>query len=301
MAHRLTLAVLEESGAELLYGRLAEELRKAALGNCCRLIRRDRFFIDIEDDTVDQPGMMLGLVHITAYVLADYIVEELEDQLLTKLIAKHPNQYTNDDTEEILAYCRELLSGLSEISEDASIPLPSRKTDIARRAETYLSQHVYLDLEGFLRFRLTSYRADLKDTVDYAVDEFISNRQYQEFISLLKYFVYFQDAKIPEVHLIHYGGNKYAMLDHRLKPIELSRTEEVVVETIDRELNYEDMIVSTLISASPKHVSIHTRDPNTLSIKTIRQIFEGRTTLCTDCKFCKSMLDERQAEGVNIT
>ena len=137
---------------------------------------------------------------------------------------------------------------------------------------------------------------DLQDIVDNAYNEFVLNEQYQEFIALLKYFVYFQDTKIPEVHLIHQGNNKFQLLDGNLKQLDISESRDVIVETIDRELNYEDMVVSALISASPKHIYIHTRDPEALSIKTIEQIFEGRTLICTCCKLCKPRLGEWQAE-----
>jgi putative sporulation protein YtxC len=143
---------------------------------------------------------------------------------------------------------------------------------------------------------LKKYMNDLQDVVEDARNEFLLNEQYQEFIALLKYFVYFQDAKIAEVHLIHQGNNKFQLLDGNLQQLDISESRDVVVETIDRELNYEDMVVSALISASPKQIHIHTRDPDAQSIKTIQQIFEDRTLICPCCKLCKPSLGEWQAE-----
>lgn len=283
MATRLTLAMMEKSRADLLYGLLERKLHHSGFEEQFRLTRRDSCYVDMEGI-----GLIREMIQLTADAVADYIIEHEESRLLTRMIARQFE--SREDIGEVLHYCEIMLSGATDEATDPPL-YSTRKTEIAHSVSAYLSEHHCMDVQGFLQFRLPAYRSDLKETVDYAADEFISNRQYQEFISLLKYFVYFQESKIPEVHLIHCGGNKYMMLDHRLKPIELSRSEEVVIETIDKELNYEDMIVSTLISASPHHVTIHTREPETLSIRTIRQIFEGRTTLCTDCGCCKPMLD----------
>ena len=46
------------------------------------------------------------------------------------------------------------------------------------------------------------------------------DRQYQEFISLLQYFVYIQEAKIPAAHLIHKGGHEFVILNDRMEPID---------------------------------------------------------------------------------
>lgn len=292
MATRLTLAIMEKSRADLLYGLLERKLYPAMLGKQLQLTKRNNIYMDIECLThsgkMKKNGLFREMIQLTAEAVAEYIVEHEETRLLTRMIARQFEH--QEEIGEVLHYCQVMLSGATDDSIDP--PLQStRKSEIARKVYVYLAEHQRMDVQGFLQFRLPAYRSDLKETVDYAMDEYVSNRQYQEFISLLKYFVYFQEAKIPEVHLIHCGGNKYMMLDHRLRPIELSRSEEMVIETIDKELNYEDMIVSTLISASPNHVTIHTREPDTLSIRTIRQIFEGRTTLCMDCSCCKPVLD----------
>ena len=56
-----------------------------------------------------------------------------------------------------------------------------------------------------MTFRLQSYEQELREMAEYAVDEFMLDQQYEEFVSLLKYFVYFQEPKMPLVHVIHKG------------------------------------------------------------------------------------------------
>jgi len=294
----LTLAVSDEAGADAFCSELTTAIDQSVLGEQVLVSRHDRCFIQLHSmqGRSNQANLKADVTAIVAPILAEYIVHRLEQPVLKQMIDKYYHDYPPQEAEEILSFCQVLLNGIPDDPLTDLDPVLLRIAEVTRKSQDYLSGNSYIHVEGFMRFRLSGYRSELKDTLDYAVDEFLSNKQYQEFIGLLKYFVYFQDAKLPEVHLVHHGGNKYVILDHRLNPITLTQSEEVVVETIDRELNYEDMVVSTLISASPQHVFIHTREPDTLSIKTIRQIFEGRTTLCSCCKLCSLMINARKSD-----
>jgi putative sporulation protein YtxC len=121
------------------------------------------------------------------------------------------------------------------------------------------------------------------------------DKQYQEFISLLQYFVYIQDAKIPSAHLMHQGGHQFILLNDQFKPIETTQLDTwFTIEMLDKEVNFEDMIVSTLITVAPQQIYIHTREPEAQIIKTIMQIFEGRFSICDYCRQCVLLLGDRQ-------
>lgn len=63
----------------------------------------------------------------------------------------------------------------------------------------------------------------------------------------------------------------------------------VTVEMLEKEINFEDMIISTLITVSPQQIYIHTREPELQVIKTIKQIFENRVELCGYCRLCHNL------------
>lgn len=237
------------------------------------------------------------LVQIAAEAIAALIVQHLEPQLLNRLIDRRVIDMGDEELHEVRKIGIRMLHGSGEAG--AGRLKAARQAGIIRRVAALLREQPQLDVNGFFRFRLPDYRTDVAEAVDAALEEFVADRQYREFIALLKAFVYFQDVKIPGANLIHCGDNRYAMLDHRMQPLERSGSQEVTVEEVDRALNYEDMIVSTLISASPRHIMIHTREPDTLSIRTIRHIFEGRTTLCTECNLCRPLLDRTKGRGLS--
>lgn len=229
----------------------------------------------------------------TAEALAEYIIEEVETGLVHTIIERKIGRQNHDEISKIENYCYPLLSG-EHPDHFLGNGRRQRITNVANCCREYLEQHNHIALEGFVRFRLKAYVDELKEVVEYAIDESIMEKQYQEFISLLQYFVYIQESKIPMAHLMHQGGQEFLVLDAEMKPIEMEQADGLVVEMMDKEMNVEDMIISTLITMSPQRVFIHTREPEAQVIQTIQQIFEDRTQVCTDCALCAPVLDKSQ-------
>lgn len=227
-----------------------------------------------------------------ADTLADHILEELEKPLLRGMIVKEFGYEEKKEIEKIEYFCAELLNdNLSDAGMGNAYI--RRKAKIAQHLEIYLNSHTELNLDGFVRFRLQAYFEDLKSAIGCAVDEYLMDKQYQEFISLLKYFVYIQESKIPATHLMHKGDQQFILLNEQMKPIDVGVPDGLTIEMPDKEFQCEDMIVSTLISISPERVFIHTREPHLQIIHTIEQIFENRTSICTHCSHCRPILGKK--------
>lgn len=229
--------------------------------------------------------------------IADYFVAEKERELLESILRREYGTYDAQERAEIIQYCH------SSAVEAGQTPMsPQVRADkICKAVRNVLAEYDFLHLEGLARFRLSEYVEVLRDLVEYAVDEYVMERQYQEFIELLKYFVRMQEIKTGTVHLLHLGDREFVLLDEQLRPLgtdELRRYTET--EPLDQELKHEDMIVSTLITASPQSIRIHTRDCDSQIVRTIRQIFDDRSELCSQCTVCRSVLDSsRPREPVN--
>ncbi|MOA34458.1 YtxC-like family protein [compost metagenome] len=119
------------------------------------------------------------------------------------------------------------------------------------------------------------------------------DKQYQEFISLLKYFVCLQDTKVAMVHLLHKGGHDFMLYDESFKPLNPNPpSDKLVAEMLETEMNIEDMVISSLISVSPRHITVHTRQPDMQVIRTIETIFDQRVSVCESCASCSRNLDE---------
>lgn len=233
-----------------------------------------------------------------ARALSEFVVMELEPDILSDMIRRKYRNHDESDAAVIEKYCHDLLygtewEGLGAKFHDAD--RQRRKGKVAEEIEGYLQEHTTLNLDGFVAFRLQPYRTELAEIVEYALDEYVLDKQYQEFISLLKYFVCLQETKIPAVHLLHKGGHEFEMYNDRLQPLEPKpHTDRLVAEMLETEINIEDMVISSLIAISPRHITIHTRQPEAQVIRTIETIFDNRVTICKrggSCGLCVEEMD----------
>jgi len=231
-----------------------------------------------------------------AEAIAQFVISELEHLMLSNIIQRKYSHYSRLDKEAIHKYSSSMLAGQDWDGLGAKFheaDQARRKRKIADEAADYLQIETDLHLSGFITFRLEGYRKELYEIVDYAMDEFMLDKQYQEFISLLKYFVFLQDTKVDQVHLLHKGGQEFQLYDSSFRSIEPEHaTDRIVAEMIETEMNIDDMVISSLISVSPKHITIHTKHPQQQVIRTIESIFDQRVTICQNCISCSSQVDE---------
>lgn len=302
----LTLMKSSEASVQKLYAAVDDAVRSVYKQNVATQIHREHttFVIHAEgifplfqlDKKTDE------LYSKVAEAVSEWIIQEEEGRLIRTMISRDFDYKLEEEINSILSYCRPVPSseeeeGVFEPTFEQSVF--RRKQMIAQAVSSFLQEYTDLNLQGFMKFRLQDYMSELHEVVEYAIDEFLMDQQYQEFISLLQYFVYIQEAKIPTAHLIHKGGNEFTLLNDRMEPIDTSQTDATLtVEMIEKDINFEDVIVSTLISVSPRQICIHTRDPEVQVIKTITQIFENRVQLCEYCRLCHN-LDRSAAADYN--
>ena len=73
--------------------------------------------------------------------------------------------------------------------------------------------------------------------------------------------------------------NTFVLCDKNDNPIENENDEELINMFIKENLNYEDFLISTLLSLCPKEILIYNIDNGNISkeiVETIKLIFEGR-------------------------
>ena len=77
--------------------------------------------------------------------------------------------------------------------------------------------------------------------------------EYREFIRLLKYFVDIQEPKYENIHIIATNHGTYTLLDDRREEITNECIKEYLNEISESEINYDDLLVSSLITLAPKN------------------------------------------------
>lgn len=223
--------------------------------------------------------------HYIANSLAEVIVEEWEQRIIKKIVRHNYFYYTQEDKKIIMQKAKEILNPVTQ----NRYHLQARKDKVLLKVLDYLDLHKELVLEGFINFRLKDYQQDLEDIVNYAVDEFLLEREYQEFIRLLKYFVEIQDPRIDKVKIYFSRNGKFKLLDEEEKPVQHEALEGIMLDLEDTDLNYDDLLISALITLSPREIELHQEKGSVKgdTVKTIEQVFGTRIQSCTGCVFCQ--------------
>lgn len=164
-----------------------------------------------------------------------------------------------------------------------------RKRLIAAELLDYLQERASVHLEGYITFRLDKYWEELTEAAEAAVDEFVVDRQYREFVGLLNEFVSLQEPRLPGIHLVLTAAGEFVICDEAFRPMTADDLEDMAAELPNVELNVEDMIVSSLLALSPQSITLHVRDPEQPVVQTIEAIFDERLTVCIGCPSCRPL------------
>ncbi|WP_176392007.1 putative sporulation protein YtxC [Marininema halotolerans] len=228
-----------------------------------------------------------GLRQQIGQAVADYLIAVDEPAFIRYIIAKEFCYRDPQESSQIESYALHLLGDTEDEVEDEHSYLP-RKEKMARQVSHYLMHSRFLAVDGYFHFRMKRYKKVLIQLVEHAIDEYLLDQEYQEFINLLRHFVASQPSKVPLIHVVHGGGKRrFHLLTGEGKPLALNEMDGVVEELMADTLSQEDMIVSTLLTAAPEQVVLHSLNPEENVIRTLLQIFSGRITLCEGCSDCQ--------------
>lgn len=222
-----------------------------------------------------------------AHMLTEFIVVREEKKIVGKIINQYYSYYSEEERKSIYDHTLELLSDTRDVIEDFG--MTTRYTKILEKIIEYLDNHHELVLEGFVNFRLKEYREKLTQVVDKAADDYLMDLEYQEFIRVLRAFVDIQEPQVEEVHVLSVKDGMYKIVDHQGKSINNQNFEAFLVQRDDH-INYEDLLITALITIAPYHVMVHVHESHNAVTKnvveTIKNIFDGRVMICEGCDFC---------------
>lgn len=144
-----------------------------------------------------------------------------------------------------------------------------------------------LYLKGFITFRLKKYIDELEADIDSSVNQYLVEKEYQEFVSLLKIYINSQEYHSDVVHLIYRNSSKNmdsVLLDKDKNVIDTSINLLGAKYLSDISFSSSDMILNTLLNLLPRRIFVHLSDEDDEDefVETLEAIFEGRVVVCFD-------------------
>ena len=206
-------------------------------------------------------------------LLTCLILDEFEYELLKKATSRNYFYFDSIELNKVLNICEDILCDSDEFSFE------DRYNILFNNFYNHISSNNKLYLNGFLFFQNQKYFKHLEDTVDIAVNKFIIEREYLEFISLLKIYINSHSSGANLVSL-YYDDTKPTLFDENNNIIDVMGDSFDMKYLSDISFSSNDYILNALLTLIPKKIIVHLSDRamdefiNTLSL-----IFENRITI----------------------
>jgi putative sporulation protein YtxC len=246
-----------------------------------------------EEDSHIQIAQEKILRYYLANIITDLLMNNISKEFIQKIARSKFRFLTPAQSKIVLQNAYSYLNNLHE-NGDISKTL-SRHNQILSEVNQYLDSNSQLYLEGFFRFRLKDYFAELVKSVELSMDNFLVEQEYHEFIHLLQYFVEVQEPRIDEVHVMIKDKQNFYMLDEDKNPINHEQLQGVLTD-LNQDIDYDDLLLSALITISPRKLVLHL-SAKTEIVDTIMNVFQERVVVCTGCPLCSQSVTISKSGG----
>lgn len=201
---------------------------------------------------------MLEFLTDNYFFLKQNEILEVEDEIVKVL--KYEEATKNEDS----IYCLNRINSMVEKIRDC------------------ISEKQEINIEGFITFRMRKLREDIEKIIDKVVERYMVEKEYKEFVKLLKYFVEIQECKIEEINIIIEENNNYIVKDKDGKDLYYDFLSELTAEQGRLQLNMEDVLISGLITSAPKNIVIYGKEncTNKEFLDTIEKVFGDKVSFC---------------------
>ena len=227
---------------------------------------------------IDKELFYTKLATIFSYLVIDFF----ENDIITNILTSNYFYFEDDELDKIIDLCDE------NVCDDNEFSFQSRQLLLFDAFYEYISTHNSIVLSGFINFRLFNYRNLLENLVDFSVSEYIIEREYLEFISLLRLYINSQVPKNSIVHVVVLEFNTI-LLDKDFNNIEIDKNSLNAKYLSDVSFSNNDYILNTLITLLPQKLVLHIASlspSNSDFINTLKAIFENRIEVCYDSNIC---------------
>lgn len=219
--------------------------------------------------------------NIFSNILSSAIIDFYERDIIRHIISSNYFYFTDIEQRKIFDIVNNYLYN-NELIESYI-----RKDSVNISCIEYFSNNKSAILDGFVNFRINDYIKIIDYIVDMAVNKFVIDREYTEFIDLLKCYINSKDYGTTDVHLI-YQNEESILLDESKKTIDLDDSILNSKYLSDITFSSNDYTLNTLLTLLPQRIYIHLVDGiQDEFINTLKLVFDDRVYLCNDCNICK--------------
>ncbi|MCI8346051.1 MAG: hypothetical protein HFJ42_09000 [Clostridia bacterium] len=220
-------------------------------------------------------------LNILSNIISDCILVFFEPFLIKRSLNFNYFYFDNFEKKLIEENCYNYIAS----NEDETLKF--RKDEIWPSVLKYISENKAMVLDGFVNFRLDTYLQTIDDVVDYSVNKYIVEKEYTEFINLLKLYIDSKNSETDLVHLIYTNGESI-LLDNRQNIISLSDNIFEAKYLSDISFSSNDYALNALLTLLPKRIELHIIGFEDDFINTLKLVFGSRIFICKECNICRT-------------
>ena len=205
-----------------------------------------------------------------SYIMCFMIIDIEEEEILKQKLNQNYFYFDSKEREEILSLCFNIMA--DEFPEEFD-----RKFKILyNNFYNFMASNKSFVLSGFINFRLKEYINILETILSNAVNTFVIEKEYFEFISLLQLYINSQPCGCDVIHLV-YSKSKAELFDKNknliVTPDEIFKAKYLS----DITFSSNDYALNTLLNLLPKKIYVHLVDNYSDEfINTLQLVFEDR-------------------------
>ncbi|MEW6661985.1 MAG: putative sporulation protein YtxC [Bacillota bacterium] len=287
----LIMEIRSEKYIDLVYGNLMEKI--TPLDHIKTSLVANQRILSIYQEQERETSSVSKVQTIVAETLADIIVNKWEASMIENVIENNFYYFTANEREKIGARAQEIMRGQDKErnGQSSCVPVVTRQNKIGQLLTDYLHEQKYLNIEGFINFRLPDYWQSLEEAVELAVDDYMMEKEHDEFVRLLKYFVDMQEPRVSIVNVILKASGFFQLFDNEDNVIDNKYKDGFIVDMVQSEINSEDLLISALITIAPKRINLHVPEPIKVRdiMATLQSVFGERLKVCAGCTCCRNL------------
>ncbi|MFA6941151.1 MAG: putative sporulation protein YtxC [Clostridiaceae bacterium] len=250
-------------------------------------VSKNIHFINLyTDEDIYVNNYRKSLYYYVSKIIYGALLSEFKKEELKNYIEDNFFYLTQEEKKEIEENC--ILSLKAEEICEKNIYSLNVKNQVTDKILACLNENYQFNLDGFIQFRKKDIYNDFKKILENVIEEFFIEKEYNEFIKLLKYFIDMEDPKLARVDIIIRKDGSFKVVDEKGKDMETILFKNINDLCMVENSSMEDMIMSGLITSAPKEIVIHCRENsiNDEILETILKVFGERVKFCDSCRLC---------------
>lgn len=264
----ISLCIKENNSKILKY--LTNEIKKSSISDIYYSVHSFKIYNNL---IIHYKGSSYELFYnFVSKAISNSIIKFYEPTLINKMISLNYFYFSDDEKKVIYDEYKLLIRKKN-----------NRLKLINNSVLSYLTTNKSIILNGFVHFRLFTYTEYVDKLLQDAINQFIVDKEYYEFVDLLKNYV---DSKIPEdinINLIYVNSEAILLYDNG-QIVNLDKFNSIYLSDISFCSN--DYVLNTLIGILPCRICLHLISKEDSFIKTIKLIFSDKVVICKGCTLC---------------